>query len=99
MLDLQAAIARLTAILDQEALAAVTPFDRSRPITWRQLRDVEQLLLDGLEGRVASDLLQMVAASPKLGYPEDDSPADFGDSNVRPLTFTAILKAWKPVHH
>nr|WP_256441913.1 hypothetical protein [Cupriavidus sp. AcVe19-6a] len=40
----------------------------------------------------------MLKASPFLGYPKDDTPADFSGSEVVPITFSAIQDAWKRVN-
>lgn len=98
MLDFEAALARLGPVLEQEAAVVIRSLDRTRAITWRQLHDLEREILDALEDRVAEDLLRMVSASPAFGYPVDDRAADFGDSNVRPVTYSAILKACVEVH-
>ncbi|MNT94636.1 hypothetical protein D3C72_2363680 [compost metagenome] len=49
-------------------------------------------------GRISPAILRMVKASPALGYPKDDKPADFTGSDVIPITFSAIRDAWNRVN-
>ncbi|MGH8817131.1 MAG: DUF2471 family protein [Achromobacter pestifer] len=65
-------------------------------LTWRLLHKIEEELINELEatGRYHPDMLHMVMASPWMGYPKTDEPINFGDSNVRAITFGAIEDAW-----
>lgn len=65
-------------------------------LTWRLLHKIEEELINELAatGAYHPEMLHMVMASPWMRYPTTDEPIDFGDSNVRPVTFGAIEKAW-----
>ncbi|MBB1625167.1 DUF2471 family protein [Achromobacter sp. UMC71] len=65
-------------------------------LTWRLIHQIEGELMHTLAatGRYDPVMLRMVTASPWMGYPHTDEPVDFGDSNVRAMTFSAIEAAW-----
>ncbi len=49
-------------------------------------------------GKHSPAFLRMLRASPALGYPKDDRPADFTGHEVMPVTFSAIQDAWNRVN-
>ncbi|MDW3682918.1 DUF2471 family protein [Cupriavidus sp. CV2] len=69
-------------------------------LTWRLLHQIEEevLAVVSATGLVPQLALGMVKAPSILGYPKDDRPADFTGHDVRPITFGAIMDAWKNVH-
>lgn len=69
-------------------------------LTWRLIHQIEEELMHELAatGRHDPAMLRMVTASPWMGYPKNDEPVDFGDSNVRAMTFSAIEDAWAADH-
>nr|WP_313037614.1 DUF2471 family protein [Achromobacter ruhlandii] len=69
-------------------------------LTWRLIHQIEEELMNELAatGRYDPQMLRMVMASSWMGYPRTDEPVDFGGSNVRAITFSAIEEAWAATH-
>ncbi|MFY2090296.1 DUF2471 family protein [Achromobacter xylosoxidans] len=69
-------------------------------LTWRLIHQIEDEVMTELvaTGRYDPVMLRMVTASHWMGYPKSDEPVDFGDSNVRAVTFSAIEDAWAVTH-
>lgn len=69
-------------------------------LSWKLIHQIEDELMREVaqSGRHSPAILRMVKASPMLGYPKDDKPADFTGSDVIPITFSAIRDAWNRVN-
>ncbi|MBF6987276.1 DUF2471 domain-containing protein [Cupriavidus sp. IK-TO18] len=83
------------------ATPAIVAKHRSAGIlTWNLIHQIEDEVIREVAqtGKHPSNLLRMLRASPMLGYPKDDTPADFTGSDVLPLTFGAIQDAWNRVN-
>lgn len=82
------------------APAIVAKHRASGILTWKLIHQIEDELMHevGQSGKHSPALLRMLKASPLLGYPKDDSPADFTGSDVLPITFGAIRDAWNRVN-
>ncbi len=84
-----------------EALPAVVAKHRSAGIlTWKLIHQIEDEVMQEVakSGKHSPQLLRMIKASPAMGYPRDDTPADFTGSDVMPPTFSAIVDAWNMVN-
>jgi len=69
-------------------------------LTWKLIHQIENEVMHqvGQSGKHAPNLLRMLKASPFLGYPKADTPADFSGSEAVPITFSAIHDAWNRVN-
>ncbi|QRQ86232.1 DUF2471 family protein [Cupriavidus oxalaticus] len=84
-----------------EATPAIVAKHRAAGIlTWKLIHQIEDEVMHEVaqSGKHASNLLRMLKSSPFLGYPKDDTPADFTGSEVLPITFSVIQDAWNRVN-
>ncbi len=84
-----------------EATPAIVAKHRDAGIlTWKLIHQIEDEVIHevGQSGKHSPTLLRMLKASPFLGYPKNDSPADFAGSEAVPITFTVIQNAWNRVN-
>lgn len=84
-----------------EATPAIVAKHRAAGIlTWKLIHQIEDEVMHEVaqSGKHAPALLRMLKASPMLGYPKDDTPADFTGHDVMPATFSAIQDAWNRVN-
>ncbi|WP_367394506.1 DUF2471 family protein [Cupriavidus sp. Agwp_2] len=84
-----------------EATPAIVAKHRAAGIlTWKLIHQIEDEVMHELaqSGKHSSNMLRMLKSSPYLGYPKDDTPADFTGSDVIPVAFSAIRDAWNRVN-
>ena len=87
-----------------EAVREVAPefvgrYRSSGVLTWALLHRIESEIVDALaasgHSRVA---LNMIRSARVMNYPRDDSPASFKGSELMPIVFSEIERAWNLVH-
>ncbi|SAL50020.1 hypothetical protein AWB70_04007 [Caballeronia cordobensis] len=68
-------------------------------LTWAILHQIEADVLAEVAatGKYSYRLLNMLRASPALGYPKDDRPVSFEGHDFVPPVFGAIDDAWRRV--
>ncbi|WP_434033743.1 DUF2471 family protein [Cupriavidus sp. a3] len=84
-----------------EATPAIVAKHRAAGIlTWKLIHQIEDEVMHEVaqSGKHSSNLLRMLKSSPFLGYPKDDTPADFTGSEALPITFSVIQDAWNRVN-
>ncbi len=85
----------------REAAPAIVARHRATGhLTWRLLHQLEDEVVAAVEAtrKVNPGILRMMRASPLMGYPKNDEPADFGGAGAVAVTFSIIVEAWKHVH-
>lgn len=69
-------------------------------LTWGMLQRIEAEVIDELAetGKFGRQILQMAKASPAMGYPTDNRPANFKGHEILPILFTEIAACWNRTH-
>ncbi|SCB10405.1 DUF2471 family protein [Cupriavidus alkaliphilus] len=69
-------------------------------LTWRLLHQIEDEVVAAVSaaGKANPGIVRMMRASPLMGYPTNDEPADFGSAGAVAVSFSIIVEAWKHVH-
>ncbi|MGH8786849.1 MAG: DUF2471 family protein [Cupriavidus necator] len=84
----------------EAAPAIVTRHRGAGHLSWRLLHQIEDEVVAAIEAtrKVDPGILRMMRASPLMGYPKNDEPADFSNAGAVAVTFSIIVEAWKHVH-
>lgn len=69
-------------------------------LTWWLMREIETEVFAEISetGKHSPQILNMIRASPAMGYRYDDRPVELEGHSIVPTAFGAIYKAWRRVN-